>query len=268
MRQIRYTIAQASDPHPRATGSPLKHADAHARLKACVERIVSAGCCPDALVLFGHLADRHEAAARVDRSRVPGLRRRFAATLLADPGHRGGVTVLPTRPLGRSPSRKPLDEVVCVGGLRLIGMDSSVPGEIRGELTAAQLDALANELAEPATDCTVLIVQHPPIQPDPSRPDSVALGQPERLANVIRGTDVCLVLSGHSDHVGLGTVAGIPVWGSPSSGRRTDALAPNGWRPDGGFNRVDIFGDRDMVATFVPLYWREEIDDAFLAGDS
>jgi 3',5'-cyclic AMP phosphodiesterase CpdA len=97
-------------------------------------------------------------------------------------------------------------------------MDSSVPGEVHGELADAQLEALADELDEPATDGTVLVVHHPPIWSTAPMSELVALREPGRLAAVIRGSDVRLVLSGHTHRVSAGALAGVPVWVSPSTG--------------------------------------------------
>ena len=91
--------------------------------------------------------------------------------------------------------------------------------------------------------------------------EPVALREPERLAAVIRGSDVRLVLSGHTHRVSAGTVAGVPVWVSPSTGSHADVLARNGFRghAGGGFTRVDVVDDGEIVATFVPLTGRDEI---------
>jgi 3',5'-cyclic AMP phosphodiesterase CpdA len=187
--------------------------------------------------------------------------RRFGAKLLVAPGNHDDAALLRAHLLGRSAERGPLDEVVRVGGLRLIGIDSSVPGEDHGELNAAQLEALAGELDEPAADGTVLVVHHPPIWSTTPMSQLVALREPQRLAAVIRGTDVRLVLSGHTHRVSAGTLAGVPVWVSPSTGSHADVLASNGFRghAGGGFTRIDILDDGEIVATFVPLTGRDEI---------
>jgi 3',5'-cyclic AMP phosphodiesterase CpdA len=186
---------------------------------------------------------------------------RFAAKLLVAPGNHDDVALLRAHLLAREPTSGPLDEVLRVGGLRLIGLDSSVPGEVHGELDDAQLDALADELATPAPDGTVLVVHHPPIWSTTPMSELVALREPERLAAVIRASDVRLVLSGHTHRVSAGTLAGVPVWVSPSTGSHADVLARNGVRghAGGGFTRIDILEDGEMVTTFVPLTGRDEI---------
>jgi 3',5'-cyclic-AMP phosphodiesterase len=107
----------------------------------------------------------------------------------------------------------------------------------------------------------VLVVHHPPIWSTTPMSELVALREPERLAAVIRASDVRLVLSGHTHRVSAGTLAGVPVWVSPSTGSHADVLARNGVRghAGGGFTRIDILEDGEMVTTFVPLTGRDEI---------
>ena len=262
VRRPRYTIVQVSDPHVPADGFLFDRVDACARVQASVEMMAVAGCCPDVLVLSGDLADRAEGEAYVRlRPVIDAALHRFGAKLVVAPGNHDDVALLRAHLLGRAPERGPLDEVVRVGGLRLIGIDSSVADEVHGELDDAQLEALADELSEPAADGTVLVVHHPPIWSTTPMSERVALREPERLAAVIRGTDVRLVLSGHTHRVSAGTLAGIPVWVSPSTGSHADVLVPDGFRAHagGGFSRIDILDDGEIVATFVPLTGRDEI---------
>jgi len=253
---------QVSDAHVPADGFLFDRVDACARVQASVEMMAAAGCSPDVLVLSGDLVDRAEAKAYIRlRPVIDAALQRFGAELLVAPGNHDDVGLLRAHLLGREPERGPLDEVVSVGGLRLIGIDSSVPDEVHGELDDAQLEALAAELAEPAPDGTVLVVHHPPIWSTTPMSELVALREPQRLAAVIRGTDVRLVLSGHTHRVSAGTLAGVPVWVSPATGSHADVLARNGFRAHtgGGFTRVDILDDGEIVATFVPLTGRDEI---------
>ena len=261
-RRPRYTIVQVSDPHIPAEGVLFDRVDACARVQASVEMIAAAECSPDVLVLSGDVADQGEAEAYVRlRPVIDAAVQRFGAELLVAPGNHDNVALLRTHLLGQESERGPLDEVVRVGGLRLIGIDSTVSGEVHGELDDAQLEGLADELAEPAADGTLLVIHHPPIWSTTPMSELVALREPERLAAVIRGSDVRLVLSGHTHRVSAGTLAGVPVWVSPSTGSHADVLAHNGFRghAGGGFTRVDILDDGEIVATFVPLTGRDEI---------
>lgn len=262
-RRPRYTIVQISDPHVPPDGFLFDRVDACARVQESVELIVAAGCSPDVLVFSGDLADRGEAESYVRlRPTIEAAQERFGAELLVAPGNHDDVTLLRALLLGRAAEQGPLDEVVRIRGLRLIGLDSSVPGADHGELDDSQLERLANELAEPAPDGTVLVVHHPPIWSTTPMSELVALSHPERLAAVIRGTDVRLVISGHTHRVSAGTLAGVPVWVSPSTSSHADVLAGNGGfrgHTGGGFTRVDVLDDGEIVATFVPLTGRDEI---------
>jgi Icc protein len=261
-RRPRYTIVQVSDPHIPRDGFLFDRVDACARVQASVEMMAAAGCHPDVLILSGDVADRGEAESYVRLRPVIGAALdRFGARLLVAPGNHDDVALLRAHLLGREPAHGPLDEVVRVGGLRLIGLDSTVPGEVHGELAKAQLGALADELTEPAADGTVLVVHHPPIWSTTPMSELVALREPQRLADVIRGSDVRLILSGHTHRVSAGTLGGVPVWVSPSTGSHADVLVRNGFRghAGGGFTRVDILDDGEIVATFVPLTGHDEI---------
>jgi 3',5'-cyclic-AMP phosphodiesterase len=261
-RRPRYTVVQLSDPHVPADGFLFDRVDAIARVQASVEMIAAAGCSPDVLVLSGDVADQGAAEAYVRlRPVIDAALQRFGAKLLVAPGNHDDVALLSTHLLGRNPEPGPLDEIVRVGGLRVIGLDSSVRGAVHGELGDMQLHALADELAEPAADGTVLVVHHPPIWSTTPTSQLVALREPQRLAAVIRNTDVRLVLSGHTHRVSAGTLTGVPVWVSPSTGSHADVFAGNGFRghAGGGFTRVDILDDGEIIATFVPLTGRDEI---------
>ncbi len=224
--------------------------------------IAAAGCSPDVLVLSGDLADRREAESYVRlRPTIDAALERFGAKLVVAPGNHDDVALLRAYLLGRDAEQGPLDEAVRIGGLRVIGLDSSVPGEDHGELDDVQLEALADELAEPAPDGTVLVIHHPPIWSTTPMSEMVALRDPQRLAEVIRGSDLRLILSGHTHRVSAGILAGIPVWVSPSTGSHADVLTRVGFggHAGGGFTRVDILDDGEIVATFVPLTGRDEI---------
>jgi 3',5'-cyclic AMP phosphodiesterase CpdA len=79
------------------------------------------------------------------------VRDSFAQTLLGRPDGAGG---------------QPLDTVLDVGGLRIVALDSSVPGRGYGELRPGQLSLLREVLAQPAARgasswCTTRRCPHP-----------------------------------------------------------------------------------------------------------
>jgi 3',5'-cyclic-AMP phosphodiesterase len=82
------------------------------------------------------------------------------------------------------------------------------------------------------------------------------LREPERLSEVIDGSDVRLVLSGHNHHEGSGMLGSVPVWVSPSTAYRSDVLSPKQFRPMSGcaFSMANLSDAGDTVCTVpVPL---------------
>ena len=58
-----------------------------------------------------------------------------------------------------------------------------------------------------------------------------------------------------------GTLADVPVWVSPATASNADSLATGGFRghAGGGFTRIDVLDDREIVTTLIPLTGRDEI---------
>ncbi|WP_164775186.1 metallophosphoesterase family protein [Nocardioides pantholopis] len=116
--------------------------------------------------------------------------------------------------------------VSMVGGLRVVTLDSLVPGAVHGVVSRRQLSALRGLLRDPAPAGTVLALHHPPIHTQSApwmRPGG--LHNRDELAEVIAGTDVVAVLCGHF-HLQLGgQLAGVPVWVTPGVVTRIDLTA-------------------------------------------
>ncbi|MFJ5264273.1 metallophosphoesterase [Streptomyces sp. NPDC088387] len=118
--------------------------------------------------------------------------------------------------------------VSSVRGYRIITMDSLVPGEVFGLLSNAQLDWLNEVLRVQADRGTVVAFHHPPISMDVDVQRAFGLRNPRTLAEVLRGSDVRVVLTGHFHLQLLGVLAAVPVWVTPGVISRTDLTAPQG----------------------------------------
>jgi 3',5'-cyclic AMP phosphodiesterase CpdA len=262
MRRPRYRLVQISDTHLVADGRLFGVVDACARVEAAFEMLDAAGWRVDLVVLSGDLADRGEAPAyaRLRSVLAQGLDR-LEARVIVVPGNHDDVRLVRSILLGLDPGSGPLDSVVRLGGLRVIGLDSTVPGADYGELDDAQLSWLADELAEPAADGSILVVHHAPIWSTTPHAELMALHAPARLADTIRGTDIHLILSGHTHRVSAGTFAGIPVWVSPPTASFSDVLFASGFRghAGGGITCVDVLEAGQVVTTHVPLTGRDEV---------
>lgn len=134
-------------------------------------------------------------------------------------------------------------------------LDTTVPGHGHGELRPEQRQWLAAELATPAPDGTVLALHHPPL-PTPNRLSQlIELRDRAALGPVLAGSDVRIVLCGHTHVTSAGAIGGVPVWTGGATSYGSDGLAPDrGERVLLGpsLNRVDLFDDGVLV-TAVPV---------------
>jgi hypothetical protein len=149
----------------------------------------------------------------------------------------------------------PLHYAVRLGGLRIVVLDSSVPGRAYGALCDQQLTWLRAELAEPAPDGTVLALHHPPLPSAMPLTAAMELQQSGGLVAAIAGSDVRIVLAGHTHAVSAGSVAGIPVWTGGALASTTDALAAPGssrYLRAPGLARIDLFPGA-VIATAIPV---------------
>jgi Icc protein len=114
-----------------------------------------------------------------------------------------------------------------VDGLRVITLDSLVPGSVHGTIGEAQLEWLGDILARPAPSGSIVAFHHPPVYLDrsPWMP-SFMLRNPEALGAVLEGSDVRVMLCGHVHHQMSGMLAGVPVSATPGIVTRADLTAP------------------------------------------
>ncbi len=240
------TLLVLSDPHLVAGPDG---ADARARLDHALEALCARAGAADALVLCGDLADRGEPEVYAHVRRVAGAAAaQLGAQLVVLAGNHDDVGAVSAAFLDGGPVGRAVD----VRGLRLVVADSVVAGADHGELTDEALAGLAATLAEPAPRGNVLLLHHPPV-PSPSPVvRELMLRAPERLAGVLRGSDVRMVVCGHFHQALVGALAGVPVVVAPSLAPQLDPLGHTELLPGGDALRVDELGG-ELVATYLPL---------------
>ena len=252
------TIVQITDPHVVPEGSRLRRGvDPVPALVAALDAVAAAGD-PIAAVLFtGDLVDgRDPASYRRLRGLVEPVLDRLGAPALFAAGNHDDRAALREHLLGLPPSTTPLDHVTRLGGLRVIVLDSTVPGHAHGELRPAQLAWLADELATPAPEGTVMALHHPPL-PSPSRLiRGIGLRDRAGLGEVLAGSDVRVILCGHTHVTSAGTLAGIPVWVGASTATTWYGLTPAGGESTvlaPAVSRIDLFSDGELLVSTVPV---------------
>ncbi len=248
------TLIQATDLHLVAAGRLPTGIDPAAALSAALAAVEASGVEPAALLLTGDLTDAGEPQA-YRRLRELGVASRLGAPVLYAAGNHDDRAALREHLLDLPPSRDPYDHRTWLGGLRVIVLDSTVPGSAHGALADEQLDRLADELATPAPEGTVLAMHHPPL-PSPSRlATAIELAARDRLAAVVAGSDVRVVLAGHTHVPSAGALAGVPVWVGGSTASTWYGLARRGEASVAApsVSRVDLFPGGGVLTSTVPI---------------
>jgi len=218
-------LAQLSDPHILPPGRLFKErVDTAAMLRAAVAFANAHRPTPDALLLTGDLTESGDAeayahladilaAARMPVYLLPGNHDAREALRDAFPGH------------DHLPPEGFLHYAVTLGPLRLVVLDTLIPGAGDGELCAERLAWLEARLVESPTVPTVLAMHHPPI-PMGMNMDRHRLREPAALAALLgRHPQVRRILCGHVHRHVEGMLGGVPVSACPGTAHQV-ALDP------------------------------------------
>jgi len=251
-------IVHLSDTHLLAGNRLLGgRYDTAANLAATLAAVERTGVRPDAIVFTGDLTDLGEPEAYAAlRAEVEPFAARLGAPIVWVAGNHDERPALREGLFDAAPTHEPVTAVHDLGGLRLIALDSTVPGWHHGDLDDAQLAWLRDTLAEPAPLGTILAMHHPPVPSVLPLAASVELRDQSRLARVLRGTDVRAIIAGHLHYSTFATFAGIPVSVASSTCYAQDLTVPvGGTRPQDGaqaFNMVHVYDDT-VVHSVVPV---------------
>jgi 3',5'-cyclic-AMP phosphodiesterase len=270
------TLVHVSDTHILPTPADrLQGVDTLQTLEQVLEYVASSGVRPDALVVSGDLANHGELDSY---RRLRPLLERCASSLSAQlvvamgnhdarPGFREGM-------LDQSPSDEPVEYTRWIGGLRVIVLDSTVPGAAYGEVRADQLDWLRAELESPAEEGTVLVLHHPPVPDSTPMAGLLTLHGAAELEATIRGSDVVGVLAGHAHHAIATAFGGVLCYAAPATAYSVDPLLLEHRTLRGvegsGFGLARVF-DGQMVTLTVAMpsdgreTYRHELDDKVLS---
>lgn len=219
-----HRIGHLSDTHFTASGTlhGIPTAPALAAALAALETLPL-----DALVHTGDIVDAGEPEA-YDAIRVAseGTIGRTGWVTAWAAGNHDVRAPMRERLLGLPPSDEAIDTVVDVRGLRLVVLDTSIPGRVEGGLEEGQLDFLRAALAERAEHGSVLVLHHPPVPVEVSAMARLHLTGQDRLAAVLQGTDVRAALGGHLHYATASIFAGFPVFTVPALAYTIRLTAP------------------------------------------
>lgn len=269
-----HTFVHISDTHLPGERSPLygSGADADANLAEMLDRLVASGLRPAALLFTGDLTDRGDAAAykRLRELVTPAAAALGCEVVWAAGNHDDRRAMRSELGLAGA-GDEPIVEVRWFGGMRVIVVDSTVPGAHWGEVPSSQLEWLEGELSTAAPQGTLLLLHHPPLPTVLDLAVTVELRDQDALAEVLRGTDVRGILSGHVHHPSFGTFAGIPVAVASSSAYGQDLAQPvgatRGQDAAQGYNLVHVYADT-IVHSAVSLERGPDVGEPVAADEA
>ena len=256
--RARRTILHVSDTHLLAGNVPLGgHYDTAANLRRTLAAVESLGIRPDAIVLTGDLTDLGEPDAyRALREMIEPVAERLGAPVIWVAGNHDERPALRRDLLDLPPSEDPVTGVWDLGGLRVVALDTTVPGWHHGDLDDTQLTWLRDVLATPAPLGTIVAMHHPPLPSHIPLFDILELRDQGRLAAVLTGSDVRAILAGHLHYSTSGTFAGIPVSVAAATCYTMDLARPavevNGMDAGQSFHLVHVY-DQTITHAVVPV---------------
>ncbi|WP_226533441.1 phosphodiesterase [Microbacterium paraoxydans] len=253
-----HVLIHVSDPHFLAGGASLGgRYDVEANFARTLEAIRAVHPHPAALVVTGDLADLGEPDAyRRLRASVEPVAAELGAPIVWVAGNHDERPALRAGLLDLEPTEEPITGVWDLGGLRLIALDTSVPGWHHGDLDDGQLSWLADLLTEPAPQGTLLAMHHPPLPSHLPLFDILELRHQDELADIVRDSDVRGILAGHLHYSSHGMFAGVPVSVASATCYTMNVARPaaevNGMDAAQAFQMVHVYPET-ITHTVVPV---------------
>jgi 3',5'-cyclic-AMP phosphodiesterase len=217
------------------------------KLEELFLRVSESGVELTAIVITGDLVDLGEPEAY---EKMAGIVNPWAKNLGADVvwvmGNHDERSAFSEVLMGQAASLEPQDRVYQWQGLRLIALDTSVPGFHHGQLTAKQLDWLREQLQAPAPHGTLIAMHHPPLPAPSPLMGIIELDDQEEFWEAISGSDVRGILAGHLHHIAFTSSHGVPISVAAGMCYNIDLL--------GNQDRLLVASDRGQAVSLVDVY--------------
>lgn len=210
-----FILAQISDPH---LGEPpiggVKPKKALREVLAAIEALPNP---VDAILVSGDLAEH---AAPKEYALAAELIGGLGVPFHVLPGNKDDRAAMRAAFGLPGEADAPIDYAADLGPLRLVVVDSTIPGEDRGDFTPAQLEWLDATLAAAPEQPTIVAMHQPPLVTGMVDWDGVIMRPADRaaLAAVIgRHPQVRAIVGGHLHRIAASSLAGRPVVVAPST---------------------------------------------------
>lgn len=215
-------IAQITDLHIRPRGlACYRVSETNMLARRAIEALNAFDPQPDAIVVTGDLAD---APDEREYAGVQRLLSRLKAPVYVLPGNHDSVRLMRENLSGFGPIQEgengKMHYAVDIGDIRLIALDSAVPGAPHGELGEAQIAWLDRTLAE-SDRPTLVALHHPPALTGIAHMDRIGLKDAAAFAGVVsRHAHVARVMCGHIHRTIIASVGGTVMTLAPSTGHQ------------------------------------------------
>lgn len=186
-------IAHLSDPHLSLSRPHKQEA-----LRQAVAHLLAFPMRPDAVLVSGDIADNGRPE---DYALFKALIQPLGLPVYVIPGnHDDRAEMLRVFGVqGTSPLPEFMQYVADVGAVRLVALDTHIPGQSGGLLDAARLQWLNDRLSEAPARPTLVFLHHPPLVAGLQVMDSIGLEGTRGLRDVLLGhPQVTRLLAGHT----------------------------------------------------------------------
>ncbi|HEX4307476.1 MAG TPA: phosphodiesterase [Solirubrobacterales bacterium] len=210
-----FLLAQISDPHlgePAIAGVKPKRS-----LREVIAAIEALPNPVDAILVTGDLAEH---AAPAEYALAAELIGRLGVPFHVLPGNHDDRATMREAFALPGEGDAPIDYVADLGALRLVVVDSTIPGEDHGDFEPAQLEWLEAELASAPAQPTIVAMHQTPLITGIPDWDGVIMRPADRraLAAVVeRHPQVRAIVGGHLHRIAASSLAGRPVIAAPST---------------------------------------------------
>lgn len=208
-------LAQLSDIHIGANWE--EGVDPLARFERAIEAVRGLPSAVDGVLVSGDLTDH---GSEEEYRQARSLLESFDCPVHVMPGNHDDRAVL--RDVFQLPGdgADPIDYCFEVAALRVVVLDSIVPGQDPGGFEPAQLEWLEVRLGEEGKRPTILALHHSPVPTGLPDWDAVNLARSEReaLAEVVaRHPQLRVIVGGHLHRIATAGLGGCPVLSVPST---------------------------------------------------
>lgn len=246
------TIVQLTDLHVRPEGVPAyRVAETNMLTERALRRVAALRPAPDVVIVTGDLTDCGLAS---EYELLAGmLRRNLSMPVHVVPGnHDRREMLLAHLPSTRSMAGGFVQYAVDDLPVRIVMLDTVVPGAGHGALCQERLDWLDRTLAERPDTPTLIGMHHPPFICGIAHMDAIALREPERFVKIVaRHRQVQRIVCGHHHRPVVAQVAQAIASIAPSVAHQVEfdlssdapaafvmepaAFDVHLWQPDTGF---------------------------------